>query len=897
MSPVLYLFIALALSAVVFVYLRFRQISSQRDKALDEMSEYQSRVFNLEKQLENAEKERLQLGEENGRLKTEKAGELESLRHFRDLVEETEEFLFELDTDGRFLYTNPIMQRRLGYDADELKQRHFYSFLLPDKAPEVKEFYREQYLSRTRGTYAEWEALNRFGEPLFIGIRVNMTFNPEGRLESIMGSARDLSIQRALRKKNELFEEKLEPFFQGISEPVIFVEKASNLDEALIRWANNAFGQLLELDLHRIQTMRLGEISLMLRGLVAEKLEMPEKRIVWQPKPDKKIWYKLLTWQSNDILGIFLIDISTDETARQREEFQHAVLVSALNATDLEISLLDPEEHYAFSNHSFTNHSLFGDLALGKTEEERAKSSNQNLERALFWKSKLDEVRLTGSRIRFEESSETSDSLIRMVSREILPFPWPNVEKSGFMFLGQDVSSRSVLDFQQLEARDKLFFYWRSHFQQDPGNPQEATDDSICSTYFSEPMVPGSPLDCFGEIRFVHYFPFTSEQLYDFQRSLESAWKGRLTFVHPPSYSESGVFYFPSILISEVLQYLSSQNLPLLAELKFSGSQETETGFQFSLSADIPANWKTLPEAPLEFATWLFKECGFKVENRPDSLLVLGRILWANKPDPDRLNLPIPILKGKRILTGPTVQRRVSFYMEELALHGADIQGTKSIFGINKLLGDGGFQLLVWWGDIENDWKEIDLNLLKIHGIQVLVYADRTNLLGTDLPYILKSPPSSFKVAVEDAWRYSGSGKSLSPSGSKKPIQLRFDKILEITEGDKGFLQSLFESYFVSLEECQASFEKHLLQSDAEALKFLLHKVRATIKTFEIRELDLLLREAIEAVENQTLRNSKDRNRFVEQMSVLCQQAKSALTTFARNQGILMRGLSRTDSV
>jgi PAS domain S-box-containing protein len=893
MGPIAYLLLSILLLVLLFLGFKIRSLLGQIRQQQQSAAIQSRKLGQIENQLSEREAACQNLTIELSRLKEERAAELESLRHFRDLVEETEEFLFELDTQGRFLYTNPIMQRRLGYDAAELKDRHFYSFLLPEKTAEVQAFYKQQYLSRTRGTYAEWEALNRFGEPLFIGIRVNMTFQPDGKLESIMGSARDLSIQRALRKKNELFEEKLEPFFQSLNSPVVFLENGDSDRKTQIRWTNHAFCQLLELDRHRLQEMHLDEISLVLSDLVSEKRSAPEKQLVWQPKPDQALWFQILAWEADELIGLFLVDVSNAEILRRKESVQNEILNSAINALDAEVSLLDPEERYSFANESFKQRNLLGPDSIGKTEEERAKSSHQNLERALFWKSKLDEVKLIGSRIRFEELMQAADDQVRMISRDVIPFPWPNSQQPGFILLGQDVTSQQTLELQQLEARDRLFFYWRTQYSSQPIPAGQEQSEDVCSAYFGEPMVPGSPLDCFGEVRFVHYFPYTSDQLSEFQRIHGANWKSQLQVRHPDSYAESGMFYFPSVLISEALHFLFLTEPGINAALKISGAAEPDSFFQFQLSGLTPDFGETkVPEA-VQLVIQIFRECGFSVTQNQEEIVFQGRVLWANKPDPNRLNLPIPILKGKRVITGPGAQRKVAFYIEELSLHGAEVQSVKSVFGINKLLEEGDFHLFVWWGDLKNEWKELDQQLLKSHGIEVLVYTDRKDESQESAPYIVKTPPANLKMAVEDAWRYSGSGKpSAHQPGTRVPVTLRFEKVLEITEGDKGFMQSLFESYLVSLEECQASFEKHLLQKDADALKFLLHKVRATIKTFEIRELDSLLRTSIEAVETQTIRNSSDRTLLVDQMASICQEARTSLMAFARNQGISLKGFS-----
>lgn len=66
-----------------------------------------------------------------GRKKIE-AALTEAVRRFSDVTAITGEWIWEMDCEGRYLYSSPTVEKILGYTPDEILRKHFYDILHPD---------------------------------------------------------------------------------------------------------------------------------------------------------------------------------------------------------------------------------------------------------------------------------------------------------------------------------------------------------------------------------------------------------------------------------------------------------------------------------------------------------------------------------------------------------------------------------------------------------------------------------------------------------------------------------------------------------------------------------------------------------------------------------------------
>lgn len=76
---------------------------------------------------------------------------LEAQKRFEDITTHTREWMWEVDTTGRYTYSNAAVKQILGYEPEDVIGRYFYDFLLADvrerfKRETVKIFYRKEGL-------------------------------------------------------------------------------------------------------------------------------------------------------------------------------------------------------------------------------------------------------------------------------------------------------------------------------------------------------------------------------------------------------------------------------------------------------------------------------------------------------------------------------------------------------------------------------------------------------------------------------------------------------------------------------------------------------------------------------------------------------------------------------
>ena len=59
----------------------------------------------------------------------------ESEQRFRDITENAAEWVWEVDAQGKYRYSSPVVEQLLGYTPEEVLGKYFYDFFIPDLAP------------------------------------------------------------------------------------------------------------------------------------------------------------------------------------------------------------------------------------------------------------------------------------------------------------------------------------------------------------------------------------------------------------------------------------------------------------------------------------------------------------------------------------------------------------------------------------------------------------------------------------------------------------------------------------------------------------------------------------------------------------------------------------------
>jgi PAS domain S-box-containing protein len=115
--------------------------------------------------------------------------------HFRRLIEDAQDIIYNCDLRGRFTYVNPTAVRLMKYEAAELIGRRYLSLIHPDHQARAKQWYLRQFEAGTPNSYFEFPAVTRDGEMLWVGQHVQLIYEGE-RLAGFQAIARDISERK-----------------------------------------------------------------------------------------------------------------------------------------------------------------------------------------------------------------------------------------------------------------------------------------------------------------------------------------------------------------------------------------------------------------------------------------------------------------------------------------------------------------------------------------------------------------------------------------------------------------------------------------------------------------------------------------------------------------------------
>lgn len=144
-----------------------------------------------------------------------KASLRESERRFQDLAERTSDWIWEIDTEGRILYCNSVVEEILGYVPGDMTGKHFFDFWLDGNKDSVRKRVLETFSARKSVSSLEHELVDRNGKTVVVETNGVPFFSPEGNLLGYRGVHRDISARKqaeqALReseiKFRSIFEE------------------------------------------------------------------------------------------------------------------------------------------------------------------------------------------------------------------------------------------------------------------------------------------------------------------------------------------------------------------------------------------------------------------------------------------------------------------------------------------------------------------------------------------------------------------------------------------------------------------------------------------------------------------------------------------------------------------
>lgn len=143
----------------------------------------------------------------------------ESEKRFRNIADVAGDWIWELDSEGRYTYSNYAVKNVLGYAPEEVLGKYFYGFFPPEKQEKLKEGLLKVFARKERFT----TFVHKDGHLVYVETRGIPLLSPEGKVMGYRGSDRDISESRKAERALQESEEKFKLLFAQNPEATCYV--------------------------------------------------------------------------------------------------------------------------------------------------------------------------------------------------------------------------------------------------------------------------------------------------------------------------------------------------------------------------------------------------------------------------------------------------------------------------------------------------------------------------------------------------------------------------------------------------------------------------------------------------------------------------------------------------
>lgn len=163
---------------------------------------------------------------------------------FRALVETASDWIWEVDTAGRYRYVSARVQNLLGYAPQEVLGKTFFELMPSAEAQRTEQRFGRIVASRQPFFLLENIILHRDGHEVVLETSGVPFFDDKGNLAGYRGIDRDITDRKKAERALQESEGKLSAMLQSIADPVIMLDPSLQ-----VLWANDTAKGLFGMNL------------------------------------------------------------------------------------------------------------------------------------------------------------------------------------------------------------------------------------------------------------------------------------------------------------------------------------------------------------------------------------------------------------------------------------------------------------------------------------------------------------------------------------------------------------------------------------------------------------------------------------------------------------------------
>lgn len=377
--------------------------------------------------------------------------------YYQELIEDVDDYVFEVDGSGNFTYCSPQISKDTGFSYQELLSMNYLDLVHADDRERVEKFYLDEIKKKEGDSYIEFRLCNKDADKreLIIGQK-SKTLYQGLKMKKIRAIARDITEQVAFKAEFE----KNARLYQLISETTqeivclhspegVYTYVSPSITETLGYKPEEVIG-LTPYDLMHPEDKERASKEAHEPLKDGAKQNYFEYRL--RHKSGEYSWFESISASIQNEEGEVTSIRSTTRNIQVRKEQaeiisnQNSKLESFVLATPAPVAMLDNEVRYvAYSSQWLDTYGLHGKDIYGVSHYEIFPEIGEE------WKAIHRECLAGKTHKRDEDSFEREDGSIQWIKWEVKPWYDRLGDIGGIIMLTEDITK---LKEQELELRD-----------------------------------------------------------------------------------------------------------------------------------------------------------------------------------------------------------------------------------------------------------------------------------------------------------------------------------------------------------------------------------------------------------------------------------------------------------
>jgi PAS domain S-box-containing protein len=159
------------------------------------------------------------------------SNEVQIQNQYRNLIQNAQDFIYEIDLKGKIVFVNNYTLKTLGYTENEMLNEHFSHFIREDYTTILNSFYTiSNPENASEFPLVELPVLKKNGEMLWVTQKVMLSYNDLGKIKGYSGISRDITFLKNIEIEKQKREQKNKKYSENLKQ---FTAKSYSIHETL----------------------------------------------------------------------------------------------------------------------------------------------------------------------------------------------------------------------------------------------------------------------------------------------------------------------------------------------------------------------------------------------------------------------------------------------------------------------------------------------------------------------------------------------------------------------------------------------------------------------------------------------------------------------------------------